>query len=369
MKRDKVWLFPLVLTLLACRLLAPAQPASPPLQSAASTDLVLAGASLRMQGMQAGCVPVYAGYDVEALVENRGPAAAEDVVVLEESTGRQVQIGHLAAGQRFAVQFPAQAPGGKYVIVVDPQNRVAELDDANNRLEFLAPTPTPPQLCTPAASDSEVTPVAPAASPAGRSIAADALVLSAHQAGENTCYDLAVYGDGRYILNACQPGFTYPKPEGYLDANELLYLYRWSDVLQPFTSTQPSGTLEFTGQGTRPPTPAEMVAVEMLVSNLEFRAHDYVSGGGLPGGALAAQRLLSRQLGVPVEQIQTAGIEPLDFPDGCLGLPLPGESCPPGPFPGLVVKLALAGQIYKFHTDLAGYDLREAGLVQGEGGG
>jgi hypothetical protein len=100
--------------------------------------------------------------------------------------------------------------------------------------------------------------------------------ISGHFSGENTCFDVAVYRDGRYRVESCLSGFTYLAPDGYLDANELLYFYRWADSLESFQTVSESGTLSFVNifpaYNLVTPTIADKLSIETLVLNLESRA-------------------------------------------------------------------------------------------------
>ena len=100
--------------------------------------------------------------------------------------------------------------------------------------------------------------------------------ISGHFSGENTCFDVAVYRDGRYRVESCLSGFIYLAPDGYLDANELLYFYRWADSLESFQTVSESGTLSFVNifpaYNLVTPTIADKLSIETLVLNLESRA-------------------------------------------------------------------------------------------------
>ncbi len=113
-------------------------------------DLVISSVYLGMQGIPGnpGCVPAYAPFEIRAIIENRGSAAAINVLVVEQSTQHQVQVGTLQPMQSVEVQFPLSSTGS-YTVVVDPQNTVVESNESNNVTSYLAPTPTPPAICTP----------------------------------------------------------------------------------------------------------------------------------------------------------------------------------------------------------------------------
>ena len=188
--------------------------------------------------------------------------------------------------------------------------------------------------------------------------------ISAQFSGASSCFSMAVYRDGRYRVDSCLSSYTYPAPDGYLDANELIYFYHWLDDLQPYQETITTGTISFTGDGSTAPELTDKVAVESMVLNLETRARANTSGGGRSPAAYAAQKLLGRQLGILAEQIQIVHLENIDFPDSCLGAPQPNEVCAQVVTSGLRVMLAVQGMLYEFRTDSAGYNLRLFGSPQ-----
>jgi hypothetical protein len=123
-------------------------------------DLVITSVGIAMQGASANpaeCVPAYGPYEIRAVIENRGFAPATNISILEQSTGHETLIAELPAGLRLEISMPATSPNGMYALQADPNNLIPEIDESNNSASFLAPTPTPPVLCsepaTPAASD------------------------------------------------------------------------------------------------------------------------------------------------------------------------------------------------------------------------
>jgi hypothetical protein len=65
----------------------------------------------------------------------------------------------------------------------------------------------------------------------------------------------------------------------------------------------------------------------------------------------AAVNDLARRSGA--QAIGIVSVEPLDWPDACLGLPGPDEACAQVITPGLRVILSAAGRAYEYHTNLA----------------
>ena len=53
------------------------------------------------------------------------------------------------AGQSTVLFFTGTTPRGNYEATVDATNQIIESREDNNTLSYIAPTPTPPLLCTP----------------------------------------------------------------------------------------------------------------------------------------------------------------------------------------------------------------------------
>lgn len=88
-----------------------------------------------------------------------------------------------------------------------------------------------------------------------------------------------------------------------------------------------------------------------------------VSGGGYPAALFAAQKLLSEKLGVPVDQIQVDRVEPVEWPDSCLGLARSDEMCAEVITPGYRILLRVDLVRYEFHTNADGSSIRQAPSV------
>jgi hypothetical protein len=94
---------------------------------------------------------------------------------------------------------------------------------------------------------------------------------------------------------------------------------------------------------------------------------DPISGGGEPVtqeadlppyAVVAAEQLLSEELGVPVEEIDYILHEREDWPDACLGLAGADEMCAQVITPGWRVVLSAGGQEYVFRADQNGEVVR-----------
>jgi hypothetical protein len=78
-----------------------------------------------------------------------------------------------------------------------------------------------------------------------------------------------------------------------------------------------------------------------------------------PDVALNIRNQVSEILGVPVESIQLETIEPMEWPDGCLGLGGPDESCVAAVTPGWLLVFSADGQEYRFRADQTGTVIRQ----------
>lgn len=74
----------------------------------------------------------------------------------------------------------------------------------------------------------------------------------------------------------------------------------------------------------------------------------------LPAGVVAAQKALAAQLGVGVEQVKVTSSEETQWPNGCLGVEMPGRMCTMMVTPGYKVILEVGGQQYEYHTNQDG---------------
>lgn len=120
-------------------------------------DLVVSKVYLGMQGLSTNwteCIPNYGSFEIRAMIQNLGQATANNVPVVELTTGTNLTIGELGAGQSMELYFPTASTNANYNMVVDPQNIIAESDEGNNKFSYLANTPTPPILCTPTSTPS-----------------------------------------------------------------------------------------------------------------------------------------------------------------------------------------------------------------------
>lgn len=73
----------------------------------------------------------------------------------------------------------------------------------------------------------------------------------------------------------------------------------------------------------------------------------------------AVRAALGQQLGVDPLTISLVKVEPVDWPDSCLGLPGEAEMCAQMITPGFRVTVQQGDKVFEFHTDQAGQNLRE----------
>jgi hypothetical protein len=78
-----------------------------------------------------------------------------------------------------------------------------------------------------------------------------------------------------------------------------------------------------------------------------------------PDVALNIRNQVSEILGVPVESIQLESIEQMEWPDGCLGLGGPDESCTAAVTPGWLLVFSADGQEFRFRADQTGTVIRQ----------
>lgn len=78
-----------------------------------------------------------------------------------------------------------------------------------------------------------------------------------------------------------------------------------------------------------------------------------------PDVALNIRNQVSEILGVPVESIQLETVEQTEWPDSCLGLGGPDESCAQAVTPGWLLVFSANGQQYSFRADQTATVIRQ----------
>ncbi len=109
-------------------------------------DLLVKFTYVEMEGRQGNCVEAYRPYEIRVLVQNIGLTNAGPFAV--DLNGSRQKVDGLRAGQYIRLHFPGTAPSGRYEAIVDPLGQVRKRDENNNIFTYVAPTPTPPLLCT-----------------------------------------------------------------------------------------------------------------------------------------------------------------------------------------------------------------------------
>ncbi len=83
-----------------------------------------------------------------------------------------------------------------------------------------------------------------------------------------------------------------------------------------------------------------------------------------PSPAQAAIAALMDALGLPADQISVVSLAPVEWPDACLGVSVPGMGCAAVITPGFNVVLeANEGQLYEYHTNQDGTSVQPASLA------
>lgn len=178
------------------------------------------------------------------------------------------------------------------------------------------------------------------------------------------CYDVGIYSDGSYIFISCQPDFTYPAPNGTLDANQSRFLNHWMETFGSFEAPSIHGLLMFAGNGNAVPEYVDQVSMQALIGELDWDAHEYVHRGGYPFVVFHARDVLSHQLNKWLDNSNVFKFEAVDFPDSCLGAPKHDEVCEQVLTHGFYIQFVVDGMMYEFHTDVFGYDIRQFGEPQ-----
>jgi len=181
---------------------------------------------------------------------------------------------------------------------------------------------------------------------------------------DEICYDVGIYNDNTYLVISCLADFTYPAPQGTLDANQTKYLSRWVEKFQSFEEPSMDGLLVFAGKGVAAPEFSNIASMQAMLGELEWTALQYVHRGGTPSAVSVARSVLSHELNIWLYDSSVLKFEAVDFPDACLGAPKPDEICEPIVTPGFRIYFVTQGLMYEYHTDVWGYDIRPFGEPQ-----
>jgi hypothetical protein len=113
---------------------------------------------LEMEGRYGNCVDAFSSYGIRVVIENVGSANSGPFLV--DVNGNRLTVDNgLKIGESIELHFPGTTPDGRYEGSADITNLVIEEHEDNNTFSFLAPTPTPPPLCSPTPSLPTYTPL------------------------------------------------------------------------------------------------------------------------------------------------------------------------------------------------------------------
>jgi len=189
----------------------------------------------------------------------------------------------------------------------------------------------------------------------------EGLWLGAHVYADNVCYDIGVYSDDTFMVFSCLDGFEYPASIGVLDEYESFTVHRWLARYQGYQKPSAHGVQLFNGTGVFEAELLDVYSMDALLKALEYRAHAYISGGGMPNSVLVSINYIAEKTGVMTDDVSVLGFDSIEYSDTCLELPRNGEACFPQPTMGMLIKLISKGLLYEFHADFAGYDIRQTG--------
>lgn len=145
----------------------------------------------------------------------------------------------------------------------------------------------------------------------------------------------------------------------YLTESELQFYQAKVLALQPFDyEGRPSGalpdrnvTLVFAGTGSRPASPREQADLAIWAERVYAR----VMGEERRANLLAHARLdLMSRLRVGIQAIEVISMEPVRWPDACLGLRQEGMACARVTTDGYRMVLSVDGQAFEYRTDIHG---------------
>ena len=77
----------------------------------------------------------------------------------------------------------------------------------------------------------------------------------------------------------------------------------------------------------------------------------------------AAREALAKALGVALDEVTLFNAVPVEWPDACLGLALPGVGCAEVITPGYLIEVEAGGEVFGYHANQDGSVLRPGSLV------
>ncbi len=87
---------------------------------------------------------------------------------------------------------------------------------------------------------------------------------------------------------------------------------------------------------------------------------------GDPPAVMAARTAMAVQLGLELDMVKVWTVEPMTWPDACLGVPQPDEMCAQVLTPGYRIVIEVNGVRYVLHTDETGAQVRAAPVATEE---
>jgi len=98
-----------------------------------------------------------------------------------------------------------------------------------------------------------------------------------------------------------------------------------------------------------PPRPTEIIVKATEAAPVPSTP---VSGGGYPEVAFKARDMLASTLGISADKITIINVEPVEWPDSCLGISKPGIACAMMVTPGYRIILRANTSDYEYHTGM-----------------
>ena len=125
-------------------------------------------------------------------------------------------------------------------------------------------------------------------------------------------------------------------------------------------AVSPTAAPPTTAPATSAPATATTAPTDVPPANTPSAATPTSAATGLPPAVdpgpaqTAAINALATKLQLGRDQITLVSTEVVDWPDGCLGIALPGVTCAKGPVTGFRIKLSAAARQYEYHTNQDG---------------
>lgn len=215
------------------------------------------------------------------------------------------------------------------------------------------------QVVVPTAEELAKPTMRPSLTPKPTALAPETVVVNWQRSGgiAGYCDDLAIQFNGVVTLGTCQ------RPEKFsaqLSPENLALVQGWVQKFQSFHDTESDRAtadgmtikLDFVGLGVAQAGEADRQVLSRLASALVANSQAApAGGGGYPEVVSKAREALAASLSLKVDQIEVLKVEPVDWPDACLGISNPEVMCAMMITPGYRVILRANGSDYEYHTD------------------